>query len=55
MPCWAEYGENGAREVVTRTEDSRREGACGSHGLKFIRFDHRIERECLETGKISQD
>lgn len=51
----AEYEENVPRGVVTRAEDCRREGACGSHGLKFIWFDHRIERECLESGKISQD
>lgn len=36
MLCWAEYGENVPRGVVTRTEDSRREGTCGSQGLKFI-------------------
>lgn len=55
MPCWAECGEDVPGGVVTRTEDCGREEACGSHGSKFIWFDHRLERECLESGKISQD
>lgn len=47
--------ENVPRGEVTRSEDLRREGAGGLHGLKFIWFGHRIERACLETGEISQD